>query len=62
MAGSAIDVHAIRLAAGVATQQAFADAIGVPVKTVQNWEQGRRQPSGAAKTLLLLVAMGKFKL
>jgi putative transcriptional regulator len=38
-----------------ATQRTFADAIGVPVKTVRNWEQGRRKPTGPALVLLLLV-------
>jgi putative transcriptional regulator len=52
-----IDVRAIRLASeGIgATQQTFADAIGVPVKTVRNWEQGRRKPTGAARVLLTLI-------
>lgn len=51
-----IDVKAIRLAAGIgATQATFADAIGVPVKTVRNWEQGRRKPTGPALILLSLL-------
>jgi putative transcriptional regulator len=37
------------------TQQAFANAIGVPVKTLRNWEQGRRQPTGPARVLLSLI-------
>jgi DNA-binding transcriptional regulator YiaG len=54
-----IDVRAIRLSTtgGIAvTQQGFADAIGVPVKTLRNWEQGRRQPTGPARVLLALIA------
>ena len=34
------------------SQQAFALLLGVSARTVQDWEQGRREPTGAAKTLL----------
>jgi putative transcriptional regulator len=34
------------------SQAQFATLLGVSVRTLQEWEQGRRQPSGAAKTLL----------
>lgn len=34
------------------TQQAFADRLGVSVRTYQEWEQGRRQPSGPAAAML----------
>jgi putative transcriptional regulator len=34
------------------SQAQFAKLLGVSVRTLQEWEQGRRQPSGAAKTLL----------
>jgi putative transcriptional regulator len=34
------------------SQAEFAELLGVSVRTLQDWEQGRRTPSGAAKTLL----------
>ena len=34
------------------SQADFAAMLGVSVRTLQDWEQGRRQPSGAAKALL----------
>ncbi|AUB79720.1 helix-turn-helix domain-containing protein [Candidatus Thiodictyon syntrophicum] len=37
------------------SQAQFAALMGVSVRTLQEWEQGRRQPSGAAKTLLKVV-------
>jgi putative transcriptional regulator len=33
-------------------QTAFAALLGVSVRTLQEWEQGRREPSGAARSLL----------
>lgn len=38
------------------SQSEFAKLLGVSVRTLQDWEQGRRQPSGAAKTLLRIAA------
>ena len=38
------------------SQGAFAALLGVSVRTLQDWEQGRREPSGAAKTLLRIAA------
>ena len=40
-----------RMKLGV-SQSAFAKLLGVSVRTLQEWEQGRREPSGAARTLL----------
>ncbi len=34
------------------SQTGFAQLLGVSIKTLQNWEQGRTQPSGAASTLI----------
>ena len=34
------------------SQSAFAALMGVSLRTVQDWEQGRRQPSGPAEALL----------
>ena len=34
------------------SQSHFAALMGVPIRTLQEWEQGRRSPSGAARTLL----------
>jgi len=36
------------------SQSRFATLLGVSVRTLQDWEQGRRAPSGAARTLLLI--------
>lgn len=36
------------------SQAQFASLLGVSVRTLQGWEQGRKQPSGAARTLLAI--------
>ena len=38
------------------SQPKFAHLLGVSVRTLQEWEQGRRAPSGAARTLLMIAA------
>jgi len=38
------------------SQSEFAQMIGVSVGTLQNWEQGRRQPEGPARALLVVAA------
>lgn len=45
----------IRAATGL-SQTRFAELLGVSVRTLQDWEQGRRAPSGAARTLLTIAA------
>jgi putative transcriptional regulator len=37
-----------------ARQAQFANLLGVSICTLQGWEQGRKQPSGAARTLLAI--------
>lgn len=34
------------------SQQAFSKLLGIPVGTIRDWEQGRKQPSSAAVTLI----------
>ena len=48
-------VASIREKTGL-SQATFARLLGVSVRTLQEWEQGRRAPSGAARTLLLVAA------
>jgi DNA-binding transcriptional regulator YiaG len=38
------------------SQQQFAAMLGISVRTLHDWEQGRREPSGAARTLLKIAA------
>jgi putative transcriptional regulator len=38
------------------SQSRFAELLGVSVRTLQEWEQGRRAPTGAARTLLRIAA------
>jgi putative transcriptional regulator len=47
--------HVIRKRIGM-TQEQFASALGIPVATLRNWEQGRNMIDPAARALLLLVA------
>jgi putative transcriptional regulator len=48
-------VAEVREATGL-SQSRFAELLGVSVRTLQEWEQGRRAPSGAARTLLRIAA------
>jgi DNA-binding XRE family transcriptional regulator len=38
------------------TQKNFASLLGISVRTLHDWEQGRREPSGAARTLLKIAS------
>ena len=48
-------VRAIRERTNLSQSQ-FANLVGVSVKTLQNWEQDRRRPSGPAAALLQIIA------
>ena len=49
------DARAIRQRMGL-TQDAFAALLGVSARTLEGWEQGRRQPRGPALALLRVAA------
>jgi len=38
------------------SQAKFAELLGISIKTLHNWEQGRRKPTGAARVLLRVAA------
>jgi len=46
-----VEVAQLRHRLGL-SQQKFATLIGISVRTLQEWEQGRRRPRGPAKVLL----------
>ena len=52
---SGADVAALRRFVGL-TQTQFAQAMGISVHTLRNWEQGRRHPEGPAIALLRIAA------
>jgi putative transcriptional regulator len=45
----------VRVRSGLSRQK-FAELLGVSPRTLQEWEQGRRHPSGAARSLLAIAA------
>jgi putative transcriptional regulator len=49
-----LNVKRLRERTGL-TQSDFSQMIGVSIRTLQNWEQGRREPEGPAKALLRVV-------
>ena len=49
------DVRTIREAAKISQSQ-FVKLIGVNLRTLQNWEQQRTQPTGPARSLLKIIA------
>ena len=49
-----LEVKTIREKTGL-SQNRFAMLIGVSKRTLENWEQGRRHPTGPAKALLRMV-------
>ena len=52
----AADVPQIRKKLGY-SQAALASLMSVPLGTLQNWEQGRREPRGPARALLLVASV-----
>jgi putative transcriptional regulator len=50
-----VDVKRIRATYRL-TQDEFAARLGISVKTLRNWEHGRRQPQGPAQVLLQVAA------
>ena len=49
------EIKLIRAKTGL-SQNRFAMLIGVSKRTLENWEQGRRHPTGPAKALLRILA------
>jgi DNA-binding transcriptional regulator YiaG len=48
-----VDMVALRLRHGL-SQREYADALGVDLRTLQNWEQGRNRPDAAVLNLMLI--------
>lgn len=55
LTGARWELLAARTQSGM-SQGEFADALGVSKRTLENWEQGRAEPTGPARMLLKLVA------
>ena len=52
---SEIDVKSVRSKIGL-TQEKFAETYGLSLSTLKKWESGIRQPEGAAKAYLTVIA------
>ena len=50
LSAPALDVRALRNRSQL-TQVEFAERLGVPLETIRNWEQGKREPRGPARAL-----------
>ena len=50
------DAKLIRTKLGL-SQEKFSKMLGISSATLRNWEQGRRKPEGAARTLLFVAAI-----
>jgi len=50
-ADDSVDVRKVRAVTGL-SQAKFAELLSIEVATLRNWEQGRREPTGAARALL----------
>jgi len=50
-----VDVRKLRTKMGL-SQTKFAAKFGFSLDSIQNWEQGHRQPEGPARTLLVVIA------
>jgi putative transcriptional regulator len=55
LSGPRWELMAARAQSGM-SQFEFAQALGVSKRTLENWEQGRAEPTGAARRLLMLAA------
>ena len=51
---SSFDVQKIRERTGLSQSQ-FSSLVHISLKTLQNWEQGRRAPTGPALALLTII-------
>ena len=54
VAATSPDVYAVRMVSR-RTQDQFAGCLGIPAPTLRSWEQKRREPSGAARTLIRMI-------
>ena len=50
-----LEVSRVRAQLGL-SQSKFAALLGISANTLKNWEQGRRQPTGAARVLIKVAA------